>query len=324
MTDAILKNSVMKNMSNERIQLLVDWIRERALVHYNKDIRKLPAPWCNHEVINSGFYFTNVRRQWDKQTVWLMKNVIQNEYLSRYSIAMNCVAFRMINLGETYIERFGKVPDLANMTVFDIDDIGKLEKAKEENGEFVHPMQSNAYFLSSCRSAAYRSCPTWMIGTNSSILYLVMDNTDIICRAFDADSMEECCNILQEMPGVGKFIAYQVASDFSYSALTNFTDDDYILCGPGTGKGIIQLLGGDPWPSELKDNSFEEVLEVIYQHFASECKKRGIDFDLDKILFFLPEDDRKLSRQSWTNLMCEYQKLVNIIDGNPMRPRWRK
>lgn len=85
--------------------LACKWIKERYTVHLKKDIDKLPGPWTNWDVLQK-YRFTNVKREQDKETLYVLKTVLLNDNLTLREKILNTIAFRFWNKHETF-EAFG-------------------------------------------------------------------------------------------------------------------------------------------------------------------------------------------------------------------------
>jgi hypothetical protein len=92
-------------LDGDVLQLLWQWIRERYRVHLLKDVQQLPAPWTDDSVV-ANFRFTNVRREHDKETRWLIANIAFNNELTLEEKVLNSILFRSWNRSDTF-ELFG-------------------------------------------------------------------------------------------------------------------------------------------------------------------------------------------------------------------------
>jgi hypothetical protein len=64
-------------------------------------------------------------------------------------------------------------------------------------------------------------------------------------RAADRRStktMLEAFTLLRSYPMIGDFLAYQYATDLNYSNLTNFSEMQFVIPGPGAKGGISKVL----------------------------------------------------------------------------------
>ena len=83
----------------ENFKHLHRWIIDRYAVHIRKDVQKRPAPWTDNSIIQE-FRFTNVRREHDKETKWVIENICKTD-MSEANKWVNLILFRMINKSES-------------------------------------------------------------------------------------------------------------------------------------------------------------------------------------------------------------------------------
>lgn len=74
--------------------------RERTSIYYKKEILNLPPFWTNDEILKK-YKFVNTKRIWDRETKWLLKNVIKNNYVTYENKLLNSFLFRVINKSST-------------------------------------------------------------------------------------------------------------------------------------------------------------------------------------------------------------------------------
>lgn len=78
-------------------KLSYDWMNERYKIHVRKDVQRLPAPWTENEILRQ-VKFCNVRREHDRQSQHLIRNIVENNNLSLADKMFNCLLFRMFNM----------------------------------------------------------------------------------------------------------------------------------------------------------------------------------------------------------------------------------
>ena len=73
----VIKNA-MPSLNWENVYHFKNFVIERYRVHKKKDVKRLQAPWTDNPVIRE-FKFTNVRREHDRQTRYLIENIVMND-----------------------------------------------------------------------------------------------------------------------------------------------------------------------------------------------------------------------------------------------------
>lgn len=78
-------------------KLSYDWMNERYKIHVRKDVQRLPSPWTGNEILRQ-VKFCNVRREHDRQSQHLIRNIVENKNLTLADKMFNCLLFRMFNM----------------------------------------------------------------------------------------------------------------------------------------------------------------------------------------------------------------------------------
>jgi hypothetical protein len=111
--------------------------------------------------------------------------------------------------------------------------------------------------------------------------------------------MVEAFDLLRSYPTLGDFLAYQFATDINYSEVTNFSEMDFVVPGPGAKSGIRKCF------SNLGGLSEEEVIFLVAKHQDEEFDRLGIRFE--RI------GNRPLQLIDCQNLFCETDKYARIV-----------
>src|SRR5207249_771229 len=122
---------------------------------------------------------------------------------------------------------------------------------------------------------------------------------ELPARLAEAGSMQEAFNLIRAYPTVGDFLGYQYVTDVNYSPLTNFTEMEFVVPGPGAIDGIRKCFidtGG------LNDS---DVIRVVAERQEAEFARLGLDF---QTLW-----GRKLQLIDCQNLFCEVDKYARVV-----------
>lgn len=119
----------------------------------------------------------------------------------------------------------------------------------------------------------------------------------------ESQSLMDLTARLQDVPGIGKFLAYQYAIDLNYSTLFDFSENDYTLAGHGAKRGITRLFGN----ARLPETRIRELWED---------RARG------------PEllGSREMHLIDIQNVLCEYDKYMRTaqpVGRKRMKQRYR-
>lgn len=113
----------------------------------------------------------------------------------------------------------------------------------------------------------------------------VADVTDLATRVM----------LLQETPGLGPFLAMQIATDLGYGEGEVDQENSYILAGPGSRKGVGYMLGksgpATPMEAEMAINRFP----------------------VEQLPPLPGSNGRPASLMDIQNVFCEYSKYVRLV-----------
>jgi NTP pyrophosphatase (non-canonical NTP hydrolase) len=114
----------------------------------------------------------------------------------------------------------------------------------------------------------------------------------------DTSSMQEAFEMLRSYPTLGDFLAYQYVTDLNYSLLTNFSEMEFVIPGPGALDGIHKCFadrGG------LND---AEIVRFMADRQEAEFERLGLRF---RSLW-----GRPLQLIDCQNLFCEVDKYARV------------
>ena len=105
---------------------------------------------------------------------------------------------------------------------------------------------------------------------------------------------------LTAIPWMGKFLVYQWFIDFTYNEDYWFSENEYVVSGPGCTKGLDLLF------TDRDGMTHEECLFWIRDNQKMVFDKFG--YNPSELFDDLPEYDRYINLMSFENLFCELQK----------------
>ncbi len=247
-------------------------------------------PWTK-DLILQQHKFTNVYRASDRVSQYLIRKVIYEGIQNLEEVFFRIMLFKLFNKIETWellIRELGLL-SWSNYSFKRIDDI--LTKAMDSKKSIY----SAAYMMpSGIRQLGYAKKHR-----NHLKLLERMMTDRLPIKLGKAKTMQEAFELLKAYPTIGDFLAYQFVTDINYSELTNFSEMEFVIPGPGARSGInkcFEDIGGL--------NEVELIVKVAkYQHHEFQC--RGIDFPS---LF-----GRHLRLIDCQNLFCEVDKYSRIV-----------
>lgn len=305
------------------------FVKDRYRVHKRKDVRGLPAPWTNNPVIKE-FKFTNVRREHDRQTRYLIENIVNNDSLTLEDKIVNCFMFRAWNNWDT-LRDFGfpySARELYKSSLKEKVRPMYLKLVSEDPGRL---WWSNAFIqggvkmawtypemdLSKVKEEGVQGETTIDLRPFHIGPWLKKMNT--VDRLLKAKDQQECYNIIKEIKGYSDFLAYQVFVDLTYIPEFPFSENEFVVAGPGCKRGLDLIF-------ECKDGmTYEECMfwlrdAINERDLFNSSRICGSVYEPEKLFSDLPKYDRKMNVMSIENCMCELSKYVKAVTGTG-RPR---
>lgn len=290
---------------NENFVYYLHFISERMNIFWKRK-EGAYAPYTDNEVL-SKHKFTNVYRSLDRVSQYLINEVIYNgNAYSRLSMFKRILIFKHFNQIETWElikVKFGDVDENINFK-----ELGDFLTEKINEGVVIY---SNAYMVTSAFMKENGSVFNEYGFKGETIKHVCyfkifqeyLYNRGNVHKILESKSMEELYKLLCDIPGFGRFIAMQYCIDFNYSELFDFSENDFIVQGPGAERGIDRCfefegksnyVGVINW---VKDNLFD-LLEIYKEDYP------------DLNLNFKQLPNRKPTLIDIQNCFCETDKFL--------------
>jgi len=261
---------------------------ERQAIFFNRLYRK--DGHLTDDAIMQTYKFTNAYRASDRVSQYLIRHVIYEGDQSPDEVFFRIILFKTFNK----IETWKLLKDKAGEISFKGYDFNKydnaLSKAKD-NGDSIY---SAAYIMpSGSRSFGYK-----YKHRNHLKLFEKMMSDNLAKHIIKAKSMQTVFELLREYPMIGDFLAYQYAIDVNYSELTNFSENSFVMPGPGAKDGIRKCFADYGGLSEV------DLIKGMVDRQDEEFSRLGINFQR---LW-----GRPLQLIDCQNLFCEVDKYSRI------------
>jgi len=263
---------------------------ERQAVFFRRFVG-LPAPWTTDPVL-SAYKFTNAYRASDRVSQYLLRNVIYREDLpdSADEVCFRIILFKLFNKIETWelLEKnFGAITyDAYSFRHYD----RVLTKALER-GDRIY---SGAYIM----PPGGRSFGHSLKHRNHLALLERMLSDSLPSRVQDARSMQVAFELLRDYPTIGDFLAYQFVTDLNYSRVTDFSEMEFVVAGPGARDGMSKCF------SDFGGLNEAELIRLIADIQSEEFRRLGLEF--------LSLGGRPLQLIDCQNLFCEISKHTRV------------
>lgn len=261
---------------------------ERHRVYVRRHGGQCP-PWTDDPIIRV-HKFTNVFRAADRVSQYLLRNVIYDEARPEArDIVLRVLLFKVFNRVDTWerlIAAFGE-PSCANFNSSAY--AATLDKALAAGGRVY--------------SAAYITPP--LPGTAGArkhaghleLLAAKLRSGDID-RLCDSSSLRSIYEALLTWPGIGPFLAYQFTIDLNYTPVFDFSEDEFVVAGPGARDGLAKCFSGP------RASDSEAIIRAVWAAQEEECAARGLE--APKLW------GRRMSLIDVQNVFCEVSKYARI------------
>lgn len=259
------------------------WISERdsILTKRNDGYEK---PWTDDEILQS-CYFTNVRREDDKVTIWFRENV-REPIGNDPDVIFATIAFRWFNLPQPtgeYLHTHGY------LTNWNKDRVIQGLLGFQNHGLKIFTGAFNISNSGSTKPKINRVCEDY--------LEPVWQARKKLISSISNKSMKEAFNYLKQLPGLGGsgFMAAQVICDLAFTYALVEAEDWYTWCswGPGSKRGMNRVYGlEESYPMSRLD------WDIRLKRLREEIKDK----------FYI-----KLHARDVQNCLCEFSKYERVL-----------
>ena len=291
-------------INSENLKHFYTWIYERYKVHLKKDILHEKPLWTNDEIINK-YRFTNVRREHDRESRWLIENISKNIGVSYENKILNTILFRLINKSAT-IKIIGLL-DFYNLNLSKEKE--KLEIFKRKDPKYVY--FSNAFYTSGPKSSANK-----IFGKENNVLNMIKlvkmyKEERLIEKIKQSKNQKEVFSNILNCRGIGRFLAYQIYVDLTYIREFPYSENEFVVAGPGCQRGLKNIF------KSTDGLSNEELIFWLRDNQIVLFKKFG--YEPEKLFSDLEKEDRVLNVMSIQNCLCEISKYIRAVnkEGRP-------
>ena len=280
----------------EHLDQFYQFVYERHMVWFRRFALKLPPPWTANRWLRD-YKFTNVYRELDRGTAWLMSHILNPTALaagSQHNLLWQVVLYRILNRVETF-EAVG-IPSYSKWEADKGMFRSNLYEYKRRHG---HVFTSAHLTVPPNRNRPMKDkLSAYLDGL--SVLHKLVPKLWIEIEA--VETMEQVFRALQQVPYVGPFIAYEITVDLTYGKLIPFTEDDFVNAGPGCKVGIKLIF-----PMRHKKGELVEAIHELWVSQQYHFQRLGLDFP------YL--NGKLLTLRNIEHSLCEFCKYWKLSRG---------
>lgn len=300
------------------VKHLYDFVTERYKIHIRKDFLKQKAPWTNNPIL-SQYKFCNIRREHDRQSQYLIKNISTNPCLSLEDKIVNSFYFRAWNNWDTMKDLGGPWP-ANNLYSSQMKEQVRPIYQQLASEDPDRKWWSSAYNQGGTKQAWRYPDPNEKINKEDDIPLRVfhigpwLKEHNTIEKLLSANDQKAAFEAIKEIQGFADFLAYQIFVDLTYTAEFPFSENEFVVAGPGCRKGLNKLF------DDYDGLTLEEALFWLADNIDEIFNEVHPPFWAGRLFVDLPQEDRFFSVMCLENCMCEFCKYIRTIEGNG-RPR---
>jgi hypothetical protein len=263
---------------------------ERQNVFFSR-LSNDPQPWTNDPIILA-HKFTNAYRASDRVSQYLIRNVIYRDDLPNkaHEVLFRTLLFKLFNKIETWelLEHtFGAVT-YKDYTFERYDNV--LKQAMQAGARIY----SAAYIMPPGGSAFGYAAKH----QNHLRLLEQMMKDKLADQLASLKKMQSAFELLKSYPTIGDFLAYQFVTDINYTEITDFSEMDFVVPGPGARDGIKKCF------ADRTNLNEAEIIRLMADNQEREFERLGINF---QSLW-----GRRLQLIDCQNLFCEVDKYARV------------
>jgi hypothetical protein len=250
------------------------------------------SPWTTDSILQR-YKFTNVFRASDRVSQYLIRIQYEHHKETIENLFFKTLLFKLFNRIETYIYLQKSVGEIT-YEQFDFVLFDRLLTHRMSEGQRLY---SAAYIMPSPGNV-FRF--KYKHSNHLALLQRLMQE-GVPQRITECKSLEEIYQLLLSYPSLGSFLAFQYTIDVNYSTLTNFSEMEFVVAGPGAKSGIQKCF------QSTGEFSNEDIIKWMCDLQGEECERLGVQ---TPTLF-----GRPLQLIDCQNLFCEVDKYLRV--SNP-------
>lgn len=261
---------------------------ERMSIYHKRLVDPI-GPWTDDPILRS-YRFTNTYRAADRVSQYLIREVQYRDDRSQApaEVFFRTMLFKLFNK----IETWELIEHLLGTVSYQATDLSSISRVLQEASKHGARIYNAAYIMPSPAFGFERK------HDNHLALLAKMMADNLPAQLSRAHSLEEAYSLILAYPGLGPFLAFQYAIDLNYSSLLDFSENEFVVAGPGALDGISKCF------ADLVGLTAEEIIFVMAERQTEEFRRLGLHFDG---LF-----GRPLQPIDCQNLFCEISKYARV------------
>lgn len=259
---------------NDNFNYFLYWCCERMNIFWKKYIGLPRSQWTQDDIL-AEYRFTNVYRCLDRVSQYLLSHVIYNgKQYEPEDVFFRVLVFKHFNSIPTWERLEKELGDITYQVGFD-----RLASVLDKIVAEGSTIYNNAYIVNCC----FYQLPKYarFAGMSKHRVHFAIFEEEIfqnghIYDFLEAKTFAELYKVFRDMDIYGDFLAQQYVIDFGYTPLYSFTENEFVVTGPGSLKGIGWCFDG----AKGKRYDFAGAIKWTQENFEDRmqafCKESGM------------------------------------------------
>ena len=245
-------------------------------------------PWSDDPILQR-FKFTNAYRASDRTSQFLINNVIYEGPQTVEEQFFRILLFKIFNRIDTWRLLQSNLGEVS-WAAYRFDDVDRVLSEAFNRGDRIY---SAAYIIPSPRLFGHKRKHR-----NHLRLIEEMMAAEVPERLQDCSRMQDAFSLLRSFPSIGDFLAYQFVTDLNYGTITDFSESEFVVPGPGALDGIRKCF------SDLGGLNEIDAVKFMTDRQEAEFESFGLSF--------MDLWGRRLQYIDCQNLFCEVGKYARV------------
>lgn len=277
------------------------FIYERHNIWHKRFVLQQSKPWTEDKIMQE-YKFTNVYRELDKGSIYLLDNLIPRIEIgndaSEKLFLLNLMAYRFLNKWESWEACVGY------LTNWDEPERSRFCTALNQHKEEKGPVFTAAHMLPPLTGVAGRT-KVERLATLLDEIWLNIDQYWELVK--QAQSLKEVFDYVSGKLWWGKFLAYEVSVDITYTDISSLTEDEWVSAGPGCRRGIERIFPGQPKKPEAP--VYPALIKRLRNEQFDAWEKYNLPFPS------IAYKGRYMTLRNIEHCLCEFDKYNRTFTG---------
>lgn len=264
---------------------------ERQRIFYAR-LRDGLSPDLTSDPILAKCKFTNAYRASDRVSQYLVRRIIYRDDLppGKDDLFFRILLFKIFNKIDTW-DLVEAALGPVTLSRYNYEEYDALLTDALKRGRRIY---SPAYIMPSGRPAFGQRFKH----RNHLLLLEYMLKNNFPGKISARQTMRDAYALMLSAPSMGPFLAYQYVTDLNYSMLTNYSEAEFVMAGPGALDGMRKCFVG------RRNIAAERIIHHMYENQERYFHDLNLDF---QTLW-----GRPLQLIDCQNLFCEISKYARI------------